>query len=146
MRAAPWLSRRTCWEPDFFADRTVSSESSSVQRCAAHCSATWWSAARRARGGLPFPNVYYVPENADFHTREGFVRWPHGDGESRLPLRTGAVYFLPSGFRVQLQKQLAGYGMAPGWLAAARHAVPQAMYGIAAAENRRFRSRSAMSC
>src|SRR6185369_17799893 len=28
--------------------------------------------------------------------------------ESRLPLRAGAVYFLPNGFRVKLQKQLAG--------------------------------------
>ena len=49
-----------------------------------------------------------MPENASFHTREGFVRWPHGDAESRLPLRAGAVYFLPNGFRVKLQKQLAG--------------------------------------
>ncbi len=49
-----------------------------------------------------------MPEDAAFHTREGFVRWPHGGGESRLPLRAGAVYVLPSGFRVKLQKQLAG--------------------------------------
>ncbi|MEO8373182.1 MAG: hypothetical protein ABI806_28615, partial [Candidatus Solibacter sp.] len=93
---------------DFFADRTVSLKVAP------------FSDALRVLGNLVdvqpeghavdrrFPDVYYVPENADFHTREGFVRWPHGDGESRLPLRTGAVYFLPSGFRVKLQKQLAG--------------------------------------
>jgi hypothetical protein len=55
-----------------------------------------------------FPNVYYVPEDASFHTREGFVRWRHGAADARLALRAGAVYFLPSGFRVKLQKQLAG--------------------------------------
>lgn len=55
-----------------------------------------------------FPNVYYVPEDASFHTREGFVRWAHGDTESRMPLRAEANYFLPSGFRVKLQKQQAG--------------------------------------
>jgi hypothetical protein len=76
-----------------------------------------------------YPNVYYVPQNASFHTREGFVRWPHGDAESRLPLRAGAVYFLPNGFRVKLQKQLAGR-MAHGGLKASRHSVPQALHGV----------------
>ena len=55
-----------------------------------------------------FPDVYYVPENAAFHSREGFVTWRHGDGESRLSLRAGAVYVLPSGFLVRLEKQIAG--------------------------------------
>ncbi len=27
-----------------------------------------------------YPNIYYVPEHASFHTREGFVRWPQ-DGQ-----------------------------------------------------------------
>ncbi len=56
-----------------------------------------------------FPNIYYVPEDASFHTREGFVQWRHnGDGRSGCALRAGAVYVLPNGFRVKLQKQLAG--------------------------------------
>lgn len=55
-----------------------------------------------------FPNVYYVPEDASFHTREGFVQWRHGGTDARLALRAGAVYVLPSGFRVKLQKQVAG--------------------------------------
>jgi phosphoenolpyruvate carboxykinase (diphosphate) len=55
-----------------------------------------------------FPNVHYVPENASFHSREGYAAWRQGDGESRLSLRAGAVYVLPSGFRVRLEKQIAG--------------------------------------
>ena len=27
-----------------------------------------------------YPNVYYLPENADFHVREGVVRWEMPEG------------------------------------------------------------------
>lgn len=93
---------------DFFADRTVSLK------------AAFFADVQNLLGDLitlhpegyavdkRHPNIYYVPENASFHTREGYVRWRHGDTDARLALRAGAVYFLPSGFRVKLQKQLAG--------------------------------------
>ncbi|HEY7392173.1 MAG TPA: hypothetical protein VH640_26885 [Bryobacteraceae bacterium] len=55
-----------------------------------------------------YPNVYYVPENAAFHSKEGFVRWRNGEREGRLILRAGAIYVLPSGARVRLEKQIAG--------------------------------------
>jgi hypothetical protein len=55
-----------------------------------------------------FPDIYYVPEKAAFYARQGFVTWRQGETESRLTLRAGAVYFLPSGFRVRLEKQLWG--------------------------------------
>jgi len=55
-----------------------------------------------------FPNVYYVPEDATFHTREGFVRWRYGGTDAQIALHAGAVYVLPSGFRIKLQKQVAG--------------------------------------
>jgi phosphoenolpyruvate carboxykinase (diphosphate) len=51
-----------------------------------------------------YPDVFYVPEAATFHAREGVVRW----GTSQLTLRAGAVYVLPSGFRVRLEKQMSG--------------------------------------
>jgi phosphoenolpyruvate carboxykinase (diphosphate) len=103
---------------DFYADRTTSLKKASFEE------------AMRLLGPLVerhpegyavdrrFPSVYYVPENAAFHAREGFVTWPAPDPggsphtdpprERRLTLRAGAVYVLPSGFRVRLEKQLAG--------------------------------------
>jgi hypothetical protein len=55
-----------------------------------------------------FPNIYYVPEDASFHAREGFVEWRQNGVESRLTLRTGAVYVLPNGYRLKLEKQRGG--------------------------------------
>ena len=93
---------------DFFADRTVSLK------------VAYFADAVKLLGELielqpeghavdkRYPNIYYVPENASFHTREGFIRWQHDGRESRLALRTADVYVLPNGFRVKLQKQLAG--------------------------------------
>jgi len=54
-----------------------------------------------------FPDIFYVPEDAAFHVREGFVMWGP-ERSARLPLLAGAVYFLPSGYRVRLEKQLTG--------------------------------------
>ncbi len=93
---------------DFFADRTVSLK------------VAYFADAVNLLGDLielqpeghavdkRYPNIYYVPEHASFHTREGFIRWQQDGKESRLALRTGDVYVLPNGFRVKLQKQLAG--------------------------------------
>ncbi|HXB72534.1 MAG TPA: hypothetical protein VNY05_30130 [Candidatus Acidoferrales bacterium] len=74
-----------------------------------------------------FPDIHYVPENAAFHAREGWVEWggggdplgreePVGGGgalatqrvATTITLRAGAAYFLPSGFGVRLEKQLHG--------------------------------------
>jgi hypothetical protein len=55
-----------------------------------------------------FPDIYYVPEDAAFFAREGFVTWRHGERVERLTLRAGAEYVLPSGYRVRLEKQIAG--------------------------------------
>ena len=93
---------------DFFADRTVSlktvafADALNLLGDLVALQPDGYAVDKR------YPNVYYVPQDASFHTREGFVRWWHGSTEARLPLRAGAVYVLPSGFRVKLQKQLAG--------------------------------------
>jgi phosphoenolpyruvate carboxykinase (diphosphate) len=55
-----------------------------------------------------FPDVYYVPEDSVLLVREGFVRWQHSGGTHQLTLRPSSVYVLPSGFRIRLEKQLAG--------------------------------------
>jgi hypothetical protein len=55
-----------------------------------------------------YPGIFYVPENAEFKVREGTVKWPNGDAVSSLALRTGETYVLPSGYKVRLEKQIAG--------------------------------------
>src|ERR1700728_3305108 len=45
-----------------------------------------------------FPNIVYVPENAEFRVLEGRIKWQLPNGEShRLTLRAGETYVLPWG-------------------------------------------------
>jgi hypothetical protein len=92
---------------EFFADRTVSLKAATF----ASAMELLGDLVERQPQGYAidrrFPNVYYIQENASFHVRDGFVRWPNGDATERLALRAGAVYVLPSGFRVKLQKRHA---------------------------------------
>jgi hypothetical protein len=56
-----------------------------------------------------YPDIYYVPENADFLVREGCVRWPLSNGkEHRLVLRPTQTYVLPWGTKIRLEKQPGG--------------------------------------
>ncbi|PWT98663.1 MAG: hypothetical protein C5B51_28770 [Terriglobia bacterium] len=55
-----------------------------------------------------FPDVFYVREDCIFDVLEGFITWNSSGARHRLPLRVGAVYFLPSGFRIWLEKQAGG--------------------------------------
>jgi hypothetical protein len=93
---------------EFYSDRAISLKKASF---AAAIEVLGELVERRPEGyavDRRFPNVYYVPENAAFHSREGFVEWRCGGRQERLGLRAGAVYVLPSGFRVRLEKQIAG--------------------------------------
>jgi hypothetical protein len=55
-----------------------------------------------------YPDVFYVPENADFLVREGCVRWPVEGGTHSLVLRAGETYVLPWGTKIRLEKQPGG--------------------------------------
>jgi hypothetical protein len=56
-----------------------------------------------------YPEVFYVPENADFLVRQGCVRWKLASGaEHRLVLRAGETYVLPWGTKIRLEKQPGG--------------------------------------
>jgi phosphoenolpyruvate carboxykinase (diphosphate) len=55
-----------------------------------------------------FPDVFYVPDDSFFTLRDGAVRWQHNGRQHQLTLHPSAVYVLPSGFRVHLEKQIAG--------------------------------------
>jgi phosphoenolpyruvate carboxykinase (diphosphate) len=54
-----------------------------------------------------FPDVFYVPENAEFNVRDGEVSWSNGT-PGRITLLPGRTYVLPSGYRVRLEKQAGG--------------------------------------
>lgn len=55
-----------------------------------------------------YPNVVYVPHNAEFNVREGWIRWPHDGREQQLALRAECTYVLPAGYKIRLEKQFAG--------------------------------------
>jgi hypothetical protein len=93
---------------DFYADRAVSLQPASFASVAELLGDAIEPQPEGHAVDRRFPNIFYVPEDSSFHTREGFARWRRGGKEERLTLRAGAVYVLPNGFRVQLQKQLAG--------------------------------------
>ena len=56
-----------------------------------------------------FPDIFYVPENAEFSVREGSVRWQGQDGRiHQLTLRACVTYVLPWGTKIRLEKQTGG--------------------------------------
>jgi len=55
-----------------------------------------------------YPDIFYVPEDSIFTLRDGRVRWEHAGRTHHQSLRPSAVYVLPSGFRVRLEKQHSG--------------------------------------
>jgi len=93
---------------DFYADRTISLKKAAFTNAMQLLGDMVEQHPEGYAIDKRFPNVYYVPENAAFHVREGFVTWQKGDAVSRLTLRAGAVYFLPSGFRIRLEKHRWG--------------------------------------
>ncbi len=54
------------------------------------------------------PDILYIPEQADFNVREGFVHWQHQGRSQQLTLRPSEIYVLPSGYKVRLEKQAGG--------------------------------------
>jgi hypothetical protein len=93
---------------EFYADRTVSLKKAAYTDAMRLLGDTVEQHSDGYAVDKRFPDIYYVPENAAFYAREGFVTWRKGDAVSRLTLRKEAVYFLPSGFRIRLEKQLWG--------------------------------------
>lgn len=55
-----------------------------------------------------FPGVIYVPESSRFSLADGAVVWEWQGEPRRISLRPERVYMLPSGYRLRLEKQLAG--------------------------------------
>ena len=55
-----------------------------------------------------FSDIYYAPEDSVFNVLEGTITWRRGDRDEQLTLHNDATYFLPSGFRIRLEKQHGG--------------------------------------
>lgn len=93
---------------DFHADRTVSLKKAKYEDGLK----VLGDMVESTTGGFAidrrYPDIFYVPEDASFHVGEGLIEWRH-DGQPRhVKLRAGATYFLPSGFRVRMEKQSSG--------------------------------------
>ncbi|HEX5100057.1 MAG TPA: hypothetical protein VFV94_11180 [Polyangiaceae bacterium] len=58
-----------------------------------------------------YPDVHYVPEDADFDIKKQAVTWARGDVQAALKLLPGGVYILPNGYKVRMAKHPA----APSW-------------------------------
>jgi phosphoenolpyruvate carboxykinase (diphosphate) len=92
---------------DFYADRTVSLKKATFGQ---GMQILGDMVERKTEGyaiDRRYRDVFYVPENSAFTLRDGFVRWESAGRAYQLNLRPGAVYVLPSGFRVRLEKQIA---------------------------------------
>ena len=55
-----------------------------------------------------YPNILYLPEDANLSVREGAIQWTASGAARRLDLRADATYVLPNGFRVRMEKQSGG--------------------------------------
>jgi phosphoenolpyruvate carboxykinase (diphosphate) len=93
---------------EFYADRTVSLKKAAFADAMRLLAGMVEQKPEGYAVDRRFPNVYYVPEDAAFLAREGFIEWPNGANPARLTLKAGAVYFLPNGFRIWLEKQHGG--------------------------------------
>ncbi len=95
--------------PQFYAGRTV------LTKQVKFTEAMHWLAERveiRPEGyatDRQFPDIFYVPENAEFSVREGCVKWQRQNGEThQLTLQARETYVLPWGTKIRLEKQTGG--------------------------------------
>jgi phosphoenolpyruvate carboxykinase (diphosphate) len=93
---------------EFYAGRTVLTQKVVFEEAMAHLGPRVEVRPERYAVDRTYPDVFYVPENADFLVRDGVVRWPHGDTIRSLVLRHGETYVLPWGTKIRLEKQAGG--------------------------------------
>ena len=58
-----------------------------------------------------FPDLIYLPENAEAALREQRIRWTSNHQEHEIPLLPGKVYMTPSGYQIRMEK----HPQAPSW-------------------------------
>lgn len=93
---------------DFYSDRTVPLKKNTFAEAVAilgdriEVKPEGYAVDRR------FPEILYVPRDAEFNVREGFISWQQDGQRQRLTLRVGETYVLPMGYWLRLEKQLNG--------------------------------------
>jgi hypothetical protein len=93
----------------FHAGRTVLTKQVTFERAMHWLSGRIELKPERYAVDLRFPDIYYVPENADFSVLEGSIKWHLPNGEfHRLTLRADHTYVLPWGTKIRLEKQIDG--------------------------------------
>ena len=55
-----------------------------------------------------YPEIHYVPEDAEFDLPAGTVKWREGGDERAITLRASEFYVLPSGYKIHAEKQPRG--------------------------------------
>src|SRR5512142_485964 len=93
---------------DFFADRSFRMSDATFEEAVKLLGDRVEVRPERYGVDRHHPDVVYVPENAEFHVRQGQVSWDHQGQRRTLTLRRGDVYVLPSGYRVRLAQQQGG--------------------------------------
>jgi len=58
-----------------------------------------------------FPDLIYLPENAEAVLREQRIRWVRNSESQEIPLLPGKVYMSPSGYQIRMEK----HPSAPSW-------------------------------
>lgn len=58
-----------------------------------------------------FPNVFYIPENAQADMRSQSISWIYNGHTEEIPLLPGQIYIGPSGYRLRMEK----HPQAPSW-------------------------------
>ena len=93
----------------FFAGRTVLTKKVTFEEAMRWLGDSVDVKPKRYAVDRRFPNIYYVPENAEFSVLEGSVKWQLFYGQShQLTLRADETYFLPWGTKIRLEKQIDG--------------------------------------
>ncbi len=93
---------------EFYADRTVQfrkrtfDEAMALLGDAVHVKPQGYAVDNR------YSSILYVPENTSFNVPDGYLRWTRDDQTHELTLCAGNVYVLPSGYKLQLEKQPGG--------------------------------------
>ena len=93
---------------EFYAGRTVLTQKVVFEDAMAHLGPRVSVHPERYATDRTYPDIFYVPEHADFLVREGVVRWSHAAGVHQLVLRAGETYVLPWGTKIRLEKQTGG--------------------------------------
>jgi hypothetical protein len=93
---------------DFYGDRTVLLKKATFDNAMKLLDGLVNLHAEGFASDRKYPDIVFVPENAEFNVREGSITWSRDGRKQRINLRPNHDYILPSGYKIRLQKQQSG--------------------------------------